>query len=70
MLLLTSSWKKTVSYFFIVFLNNAKKYCAPSIESLFPYENFLHGKILPRNPSRQPPSSTKQIPWKRLYTSQ
>ena len=51
MLLLTFSRKNFSYLFFHCFLNNARKSCAPSIESLFPHEKFLHGKILPRNPS-------------------
>ena len=77
MLLLTFGKKTFHIYFFIVFLNNAKKSCAPFIESLFPHEKFFHGKILPlKNPplpqlalpnQKNPPENVRTLPSNHYY---
>ena len=33
-------------YFFIVFLNNARKSCAPFMKNIFPHDKVLQGKFL------------------------
>ena len=45
-----------------MFLNNARKSCAPFIEIIFPRDKFLHGKILSRSPLNFSPPPQKKSP--------
>ena len=62
MLLLTSSWKKRFHiYFFIVFLSNASKSCAPFMEIFFPHDKFLDWKFPKHFPLFSTPASNQKI---------
>jgi len=51
-------------YFLIVFLNNARKSCAPFMDILFPHDKFLHINILPRKKQKKNSSGKKnKIPY-------
>ena len=62
----THYFQKKKNYKFLIFLNNARKSCAPFIEILFLMINSSTERPSHVNPSHP---NAKKSPWKRLYTS-